>query len=609
MSLWRRILTATVIIGISTGNSMAARDCTNPTYRHNNPDECSMFFGGGVALIGTSTIAASAIALVGLSLGGGDGSAHGSTPNATYVQPTRSIYNYVGGDVDTAHLAGIRQEVSYQRNLDQYNTIRLAWSLARGFTGRGTEIAILDAGPDTWHGKTVAAFASGAVAPNATVREYKIADENMDFIPFSEIGDVIAHANTAHIYNASWSVEMRATQLKSRHQLMQLTDANFVNQISDAATQRDAIFVWAAGNDGSSQSSALSALPVVMPELDGHFINVVAYDDVTGTLADYSNACGITLNWCITAPGTLSTGKTIAAGTSFAAPIVSAAIAILREAFPYMTASQITSLLFETARDLGADGVDPIYGHGMLDLERATRPVGAELIPLDNGATQPLSAARASGQIAHKIKSANPKFAFVDAYGRAFNADLGKNISVQNPSIGWRHLRSNNIAAFRTGNIEFGLREMDILPTDGALGTNNRNLISFIGTTNTWDWNNIELFQTSTIGFARAQTNENSLITGTSDITTASVTFGANIGDFTFAAAIPDTVIGGNMTLRLPTGRAAGGEIIFNDYTIDLVARPSVEFTGKYRFLTVGFVDNPYGTDELFIVGKWKLEF
>ncbi len=588
---------------------MAARDCTNPTYRHNNPDECSMFFGGGVALIGTSTIAASAVALVGLSLGGGGGAATNSAPNTTYVQSTRSVYNYVGGDVDTAHLAGIRQETVYQRNFNQYNTIRLAWSLARGFTGRGTEIAVLDAGPDTWHGKTVASFASGAVAPNATVREYKITDANMNFIPFSAIGDVIARANTANVYNASWSVEMRAPQLQSRHQLMQLTDSNFVNQISDAATQRDAIFVWAAGNDSSSQSSALSALPVVMPELDGHFVNVVAYDDVTGALADYSNACGITMNWCITAPGTLNTGKTVAAGTSFATPIVSAAIAVLREAFPYMTASQITSLLFETARDLGADGVDPIYGHGMLDLERATRPVGAELIPLDNGTTQPLSTARASGQIAHKIKVANPKFAFVDAYGRAFNANLAQNITVQNPSIGWRHLRSNNIAAFRTGNIEFGLREMDILPIDGALGANNRNLISFIGTTNTWDWHDIELFQTSTIGFARAQTNENSLMTATSDITTASVAFGANIGDFTFAAAIPDTVIGGNMTLRLPTGRATGGEIIFDDYTIDLVARPSVEFTGKYKFLTIGFADNPYGTDELFVVGKWKLEF
>ena len=129
---------------------MAARDCTNPTYRHNNPDECSMFFGGSVALIGTSTIAASAIALVGLSLGGSDNgtSATHNTPNATYIQPTRSVYNYVGGDVDAAHLAGIRQESIYQRNFDQYDTIRLAWSLARGFTGRGTEIAVLDAGPD-----------------------------------------------------------------------------------------------------------------------------------------------------------------------------------------------------------------------------------------------------------------------------------------------------------------------------------------------------------------------------------------------------------------------------------------------------------------------------
>ena len=73
------------------------------------------------------------------------------------------------------------------------------------------------------------------------------------------------------------------------------------------------------------------------------------------------------MNYCITAPGTdlkSSASNTVLDGTSFAAPIVSAAIAVIREAFPYMKSNEITNLLFTTARDLGASGVDAIYGHG-----------------------------------------------------------------------------------------------------------------------------------------------------------------------------------------------------------------------------------------------------
>ena len=421
-------------IQFTTLSQSANNNCTNTEYRRAHPDKCPSFLGAATApILSGATVLGGALALIGLA-----NAANSDDTHSTYYQPTLPSYNMVGGDIDTIQLAAATATPEYTLNATIYDDIRLSYSIARGYTGAGTNIAVLDAGMDSWHGRFVTnIISSGPIAPDANVTSYKIA-YNMDFVPYSEIGNVINSASDANVFNASWSVPMRATELKSREQLIRITDENFVSSLSNAATNRDAIFVWAAGNDAHSQSSALSAIPTVMPEMQGHFINVVAWDSTTGALAEYSNACGITSQWCITAPGTdITNGITTASGTSFAAPLVSAAIAVIRQAFPYMSAPDITSLLFETARDLGAPGIDAIYGHGMLDLERATRPVGAPLVPIDGGGMQPIQTARISGAIAQRISDANPQFAYFDKYGRAFNANLSDFISVQNQGIGY----------------------------------------------------------------------------------------------------------------------------------------------------------------------------
>lgn len=63
-------------------------------------------------------------------------------------------------------------------------------------------------------------------------------------------------------------------------------------------------------------------------------------------------------------------------GTNYAAAVVSGGAAVLRSAFPYLTAKEIKSLLLSTADDLGDPGVDDVYGHGLMNLDRATQPVG-----------------------------------------------------------------------------------------------------------------------------------------------------------------------------------------------------------------------------------------
>ena len=58
-------------------------------------------------------------------------------------------------------------------------------------------------------------------------------------------------------------------------------------------------------------------------------------------------------------------------GTSMAAPHVSGALLLLREAFPTASATELKLALYRSARDLGAAGEDNIYGMGIIDLKAA----------------------------------------------------------------------------------------------------------------------------------------------------------------------------------------------------------------------------------------------
>ena len=48
----------------------------------------------------------------------------------------------------------------------------------------------------------------------------------------------------------------------------------------------------------------------------------------------------------------------------------------MAQAFPNLTGKQIVSILFQTADDLGAAGVDSTYGNGRLNIQRAFAPIG-----------------------------------------------------------------------------------------------------------------------------------------------------------------------------------------------------------------------------------------
>jgi len=114
-------------------------------------------------------------------------------------------------------------------------------------------------------------------------------------------------------------------------------------------------------------------------------------------------------------------------GSSYSAPAIAGAAALLAEAFPNLSGAQIVDLLFKSATDLGAAGVDKEFGHGALDITRAFQPQGqtslaSSAIPVsltsDGGLSAPMGDATATGL----------STTVLDSYGRAFTVDLGQTL-------------------------------------------------------------------------------------------------------------------------------------------------------------------------------------
>jgi hypothetical protein len=157
-------------------------------------------------------------------------------------------------------------------------------------------------------------------------------------------------------------------------------------------TLKNTVFVMAAGNDGVSQTKNISWTPLVTPA----FI-VVGSVGLNGQISNFSNtpgsaclvpALGLCLgdylrNHFIVAPGELiltsdgQGGTTRVTGTSLAAPLVSGAIALLQNRWPWLQnyPSETVQIILRSAKDLGAPGVDPVYGWGELDVTASQSPL------------------------------------------------------------------------------------------------------------------------------------------------------------------------------------------------------------------------------------------
>jgi len=167
--------------------------------------------------------------------------------------------------------------------------------------------------------------------------------------------------------------------------------------------------------------------------LPGAVIAVGAVDSAN-RIAAFSNRAGDTAAWYLVAPGVdvmsawADGGYARLSGTSMAAPAVSGAAALLKGYWPRLSGSDIASILLATARDLGAPGTDPVYGRGLLDVDAAMRPVGG-LRTATAGGSVSMSAtgirlSPATVAIGQATRREGLALVGIDAYRRDFAGDL-----------------------------------------------------------------------------------------------------------------------------------------------------------------------------------------
>ena len=146
----------------------------------------------------------------------------------------------------------------------------------------------------------------------------------------------------------------------------------------------DGLLVAATGNDGESNISFPAATPAFQPQYRDNWLAVanvtVDANGSPGALHATSGKCGIAANWCLVAPG-LITAPAIAGtqyanggvGTSMSTAIVTGVAALVWQAHPWMSASNVQQTVLTTATDLGAAGVDAMFGWGMVNAGKAVR--------------------------------------------------------------------------------------------------------------------------------------------------------------------------------------------------------------------------------------------
>jgi len=271
------------------------------------------------------------------------------------------------------------------------------------------------------------------VAPNAEiipVRADLVMGQSLNHL--KEVVDTDARVINLSLGTDSYYIDNDATYNKYFWNL-------FDSDIKDgyqAAADNNTVLVFAAGNEAKSQPHIYTVAPLIGDSNDNRqnyansiyknlLISVVALGE-NKKLAPYSNSCGASSMYCLSAPGgNIDEGNPMIStsigneylgmeGTSMATPVVSGSVALLMGAFPFLTSQQVVQILFETAdyiepeateiddynKKASAEGLsstyadmtkegeyNAIYGHGLVNLNAATDPIGLQSIGFDTVAS------------------------------------------------------------------------------------------------------------------------------------------------------------------------------------------------------------------------------
>lgn len=162
----------------------------------------------------------------------------------------------------------------------------------------------------------------------------------------------------------------------------------------EAAMQRAVaagiVFTFSAGNDATANPE-WPARYAADPRFQG-YVMAVGASQPNGNLATFSARAGVAADWFVVAPGAdiithcdASNACWRVSGTSFSSPAAAASVALLLQSFPMLSGREAVEILFRTAKDQGEAGVDPVWGHGLIDLKSAFAPIGTLSVPTPGG--------------------------------------------------------------------------------------------------------------------------------------------------------------------------------------------------------------------------------
>lgn len=321
---------------------------------------------------------------------------------------------------------------------------RVDYAHAVGLTGTGQVIAVVDDGflrsHEAFAGKTntttgnpivddhgtrVASIAAGnssgmvGVAPGA---DLIFSDWGYDVATrTSYISKLTDAANAARLrgavaQNNSWGFTNTFAVVPDYNSAF-VTDpegADWLAALSDYALGSGSwgggVVVFAVDNDDNGMAGLMDGLPVLRSDLErawlavGNAIPVFDDDDVTAGYLQ-SSPCYEAAAWCLVADGTWvaatrAGGYALGTGSSFAAPQVSGALALLAEAFPNLSPHDLRLRLLASADNTFTGFVasntlqlpgglthdySTEFGHGFLDIRAALLPIGQSQIVLSDG--------------------------------------------------------------------------------------------------------------------------------------------------------------------------------------------------------------------------------
>ncbi|HEX8400448.1 MAG TPA: S8 family peptidase [Allosphingosinicella sp.] len=369
-------------------------------------------------------------------------------PPAPAPSPTPSSVNYNDTEYSRSNGAVAANAIS------AYNA---------GGRGQGVKIAVLDSGinpnlPDfagridpasadlvasrgvtdtEGHGTAVAAVAAASrngsqiqgVAFESTILSFNSADPNNcdkdDGCKHSDRaisqGIDLARTNGARVINISLGGE----------------GAGFgVLQAVTRATQAGIVIVVSAGNGGQEATGVNpDAFASQIANAGSGLVIIAGAHDAGRAIAGFSNRAGTSQQAYLAALGDRvrsfdHNGQAFMfSGTSFSAPVISGAAALLASAFPNLSGQQIVQILLSSADDAGATGTDATFGRGILNLTRAFAPQGATALA---GSQVAVSTTGSNGQASGAMgdaKGASVGAVVLDGYGRAYRMDVSRTVS------------------------------------------------------------------------------------------------------------------------------------------------------------------------------------